>query len=539
LNFSERRSFAWLTLGNAFMSLLDIAAYALLLAVVAYYAGATGKLTAAIESVARQQPLAPAFLLLLLFVFKNLCAIWIYERQSKYAYAVATRLSRHQLRVYLDGPYTDFITVNASRNLHRIHHQPIEFAHFVLSGFQQLFTECMLIMLTVVAILSYQMQLFLVLLALLLPALWLSYHIVRRRLKKVRAEIQTDSTQSIQFLQDALHGYVEAQTFGGKPFFLGRYGKRLAQLARHLSSLQVVQWVPGRLVEVFAVAALVLLIILHRNSSYLIDTISLGAFVAAAYKIIPGLGRIVNTSSLIRTYGYTATDIEPESAAVASSDENELGPVESLELKNVSFFWDERNVLNDVSLMIRSGEMLCLSAASGHGKSTLLNVLLGFLKPESGSVSINGSVVKVDEFSSLRKRISYQKQAGFFFEGSLSENVVLGDAQPDEQRLEAALRASGWMDILRSSVSDVHKDLRDQAKNISGGQRQRLSFARTLYKDADLYIFDEPFSELDEKAESELLQQCRSLADSGKMVLLVSHNSRAQEWCDQTIVLNG
>lgn len=526
-----------LALGNALMSVADIAAYAGLLAVVAYYTRSESHISSWLDRFGFDKPWIPVFVLLAGFLIKNVSALWVYERQSQYAYSVASRLSRVQLSRYLNGPFADYVSVNASQHLHRIHHQPIEFAHFVLSGFQQMLTEMMLITLSIVAILSFQPRLFLILILLLLPALWLCYYIVRRKLKKVRTEIKSDSGQSLQYLNDALHGYVESQIFNRTRFFIDRYSLRQQSLNRHLASLQIVQWIPGRLVEVFAVAALVLLILLHRNSEGLVDAISVGAFVAAAYKIIPGIGRIVNAGTMIRTYRYTLDEISrdndsDESVHIVNSTLNEI------RLQNVSYSRAGKNVLHDVSFQLRPGDMLCLVADSGRGKTTLINLLLGFLSPESGTIQMNGGLDTLNDRKELRHRISYQKQQNFFIEGTLQENVTLNSAGVDEARLEAALKASGWMDLLNRSGEDFNKQIKDQARNLSGGQRQRLSFARTLYKDADLYILDEPFSELDEPSATELLHVCKRMAESGKMILLVSHSRSAQVFCTQTYFLH-
>ncbi len=524
-------------MGNTLVSVADILAYAGLLAVVAYYTKSGSGISASLDQIGFDRPWVPAVFLLACFLVKNASALWVYERQSKYAYSVASRLSRTQLRHYLSGPFSDYVSVNSSQHQHRIHHQPIEFAHFVLSGFQQMLTEVILIALAVSAILVFQPKLFLILVVLLVPALWLCYYVVRRMLRKVRKEIKVDSGQSIQYLHDALHGYVESRIFSKARFFVERYSKRQQSLNRHLASLQVVQWIPGRLVEVFAVAALVLLILLHRNSEGLIDTISLGAFVAAAYKIIPGIGRIVNAGTMIRTYRYTLEEIQVEDVRLPANVSASRA-LSEIRLQNICYSRNGKSVLQDVVLTLNPGDMLCLVADSGRGKTTLINLLLGFLAPESGSILINDKVCNPSDGDTWRERISYQKQQNFFIEGTLRENVTLDESDVDEDRLQAALRASGWDGLLERSGENTGKPIKDQGKNLSGGQRQRLSFARTLYKEADLYILDEPFSELDEASANEMLRVCREMAASGKMILLVSHNRSAQAFCNKTYFLH-
>ena len=117
-------------------------------------------------------------------------------------------------------------------------------------------------------------------------------------------------------------------------------------------------------------------------------------------------------------------------------------------------------------------------------------------------------------------------------------NIVLDEDGYDRERLCEAARAAGLERFTGKFPEGLQAPITENGKNISGGQRQRIAFARALYKDADLLILDEPFSELDEEAERELLEYCLQLAKGGKAILLITHNKTNFSFCHKTIFLD-
>ena len=138
----------------------------------------------------------------------------------------------------------------------------------------------------------------------------------------------------------------------------------------------------------------------------------------------------------------------------------------------------------------------------------------------------------------FRTRISYVKQQHFFLHGSVAENITFEEANYDRKRLNDILAVTGIDQIIHLFPHGLDTVITENGKNLSGGQRQRFMLARALYKDFDLLILDEPFSELDKAAEMKLLKQLRILADIGKIILLITHNTEAFSFCNKTIQLD-
>jgi ABC-type bacteriocin/lantibiotic exporter with double-glycine peptidase domain len=130
--------------------------------------------------------------------------------------------------------------------------------------------------------------------------------------------------------------------------------------------------------------------------------------------------------------------------------------------------------------------------------------------------------------------ISYVKQQPFLIHDSILKNIVLDETNYNEKRLAEVIEISG----LKSIPGGISKTVAENGKDLSGGQRQRIAIARALYKNADLFILDEPFNELDELSETRLLQHFKDLSRKGKMVILITHNKNSLAFCDRIISLN-
>jgi len=164
-------------------------------------------------------------------------------------------------------------------------------------------------------------------------------------------------------------------------------------------------------------------------------------------------------------------------------------------------------------------------------------LLLGFLHPDNGGIFINHMQVDERMRQAYWPSISYIKQDTFLLHGTILHNITLEDDH-DQKRLHTAIDASGLREFLDADPQGLHKIIKENGKNISGGQRQRIAIARALYKNADLIILDEPFNELDEAAETGLLEYFQQQAKKGKLIILITHNKQSLAFCNKIITVD-
>ena len=541
LDIAERRKLWLLTVSDIIISLLDIGFLFLMLLIINFYTRTTMNAGSGILSpdLFKEHPLLPITVFFLLFAVKNTFGFILSGSQYRFVYGVASRISRDRLLQFLQGNYPDFVHIDSAVMNRKISQQPIEFAHYVLNGMQKLFSQLVLISITCLALLLFNPLLFPILILFLAPPAILISYIMKRKLNTSLRNGKTEGEKSIQHLQEALTGYVESNIYLKNDFFTWRYYRFQAQLNRYLSERLAIQSMPGRLMEVFAVFGLLVLILASNMGGHEpgLRLLTIGSIMIGVYKIIPGIVQITNLRSQIQTYSYSTVDLSTESSVIPERRNPDFS-IDTLQFENIFFSYADKLILRDFSLEMGKGDFIGISGISGRGKSTMIHLLLGFLTQDSGAIRINKRFTQSESRKAYWSRISYSKQQPFFLHATLLENITLEEKDQDQEKLERVLRITGIDKIIHHFPHGINTIISENGKNFSGGQRQRFILARALYKDADLIILDEPFSELDESAEKEMLIQLQSIAAAGKIVLLITHHTEALHYCNKKLLMD-
>ena len=216
----------------------------------------------------------------------------------------------------------------------------------------------------------------------------------------------------------------------------------------------------------------------------------------------------------------------PEEAPVqleTSILEVQPGPLE-IELRDVTYQFPGRGepVINGINLRLAAGYVTAVVGRSGAGKSSLANLLLGFIQPTRGAILINHVPLASVNLRAWREQIAWVGQSPSIFSGSIRENILLGRRMTDDENLSWVLAACGLEDWIKSLSHGLETRIGEGGALISSGQAQRLMFCRALLKPARLVVLDEPTAHLDAKLEKELLRAMQVLF-AGKTVLLIAH----------------
>jgi ABC-type multidrug transport system fused ATPase/permease subunit len=543
LNQPEKRRLIRLIIADIVIALLDVAFLALLLLMVNFYTqqGARNNYGFLPASLFNNKSLWLIGIFLVLFAIKNCIGFFAQNAQHHFFYQVASRLSERNIRNYLNADFDQFINVDSSVHTRRISQQPIEFSHYILTNFQQIISQTVLILFTIGAIMLYHPALFVLLFVLLLPPVAVLGWFIKTRLKSIRGQIKTVSEKTLQHLNESLSGYVESNIYQKNDFFSRRFFSYQQQLNQNIASQQTWQNLPSRLMEVFAVLGFFILIAVNKimGDAPVVSILTIGIFVAAAYKIIPGIVKILNSSGQMKTYEFILPDLVVEQNDKPQVKEVTDEQITSLKFEDVSFSYPDKPVLDKLYFEMAPGDILGISGDSGQGKTTIINLITGFLNQTAGAVYINEKPASAAMRRLYRKKISLVKQQPFFIYDTIIKNITLDDMATDGQKFAEALAFCGLNKLIAGYPEGMGKIITENGKNISGGQRQRIMLARALYHDHDLLILDEPFSEMDADAEKELLTKLQQLARQGKMIMLITHNKASLAICNKIISPNG
>ena len=342
------------------------------------------------------------------------------------------------------------------------------------------------------------------------------------------------------FFLDSVRGMKEIQLFGYAKQRLDEIQQRSQKIDTAFERIKD-QEAKVRVYTEVAVSAFNIIILFTGLILFSLDKIDFSAFLIGVILLMSSYGPVIALSNLSSNLLQTLASGERVLGLLA--EEPELKDVESavdlkevsrIDVENVNFAYGEEQILSDVSLSVKKGEILGIHGRSGSGKSTLLKLLMRFYDPKSGSIKINSETLPNINTRSLRDNMAYITQQTYIFNETIEENIRLArrDATLDEI-MEAAKKAS-IHDFILSLPQGYQTKMTELGGNLSDGEKQRIGIARAFLHNAPIILLDEPTSNLDSLNEAMIL---KSLLDvkAEKLIILVSHRQSTMAICDQVI----
>ncbi len=211
----------------------------------------------------------------------------------------------------------------------------------------------------------------------------------------------------------------------------------------------------------------------------------------------------------------------------------------SVEFSHVDFIYHgaEEKVLQDVSFVANAGETTAFIGSTGSGKSTLINLVPRFYEASSGNIKINGLNIQDYSREDLMRRIGYVPQRGVLFAGTVKSNILFGAPEADDQVMKHAAKVAQADGFIAKMEKGYDSHIAQGGTNVSGGQRQRLSIARAIAKDPDIYVFDDSFSALDMQTDAKLRQELKPVTQDAVTLIVAQRISTIRD-ADQIVVLD-
>jgi ATP-binding cassette, subfamily B, bacterial PglK len=484
------------------------------------------------------------------FLFKNWVTYTMYASFNQFVFGIAAELSQTKLREYYSLDFLEVEKRNTSEYARQTMHVPIEFSQHVVLGSMIILSESMvMVMLTITVILLNTMA-FLLIIGFLLPFIAATRYISVRKLRTGKKTIHSLNDKNAKVLSDILNGYVDARLYRKEEYFTNRYSKMQETLNKELATLNSVNTLPGRLSEVFLISALVVILFISHGSMK-DHTTGIAAvtavFVAFLYRVVPSVNKILTMWSNVQTYSPTITMLQPfrtlnPPEPVQAAQVSPIKFRTALEFNNISFGYEgrETKLLNNVSMKICKGDVVGIVGKSGSGKTTLLHLLLRLLNIQSGTIIMDGSPAANASITSWQFLFAYVKQNPFLLHDTIEANVAFGEnpADIDQEKISKTMTLVGLKVFLASLPDGLLTNIGERGKQLSGGQKQRLVIARALYRNAEIFIFDEATSELDSASENEIVDTMESLHKNGKTIIIASHRQSALVHCNFIYELN-
>ena len=342
------------------------------------------------------------------------------------------------------------------------------------------------------------------------------------------------------FFLDSVRGMKEIQLFGYAKQRLDEIQQRSQKIDTAFERIKD-QEAKVRVYTEVAVSAFNIIMLFTGLILFSLDKIDFSAFLIGVILLMSSYGPVIALSNLSSNLLQTLASGERVLSLLA--EEPELKDVESavdlkdvsrIDVENVSFAYGKEQILSDVSLSVKKGEILGIHGRSGSGKSTLLKLLMRFYDPKSGSIKINGETLPNINTRSLRDNMAYITQQTYIFNETIEENIRLARRDATlEEIMEAAKKAS-IHDFILSLPEGYQTKMTELGGNLSDGEKQRIGIARAFLHNAPIILLDEPTSNLDSLNEAMILKSLLNVK-AEKLIILVSHRQSTMAICDQVI----
>lgn len=519
--------------GAVFLNaLLDFAGLASLLPVLFYLLEGDGR---------RRDALLFCGAVVVFILLKDMLSMWLSRYRNRFLMSLYRRLSFSLFTSYYNRGLLYIRRRGSLRLGYEVNFVCYAFSLNVLSPLLRMAGDGLLVLLVTAALLLYAPFTVLMLYAAFIPFMLVYAWGVRKRMRRYGEEEQRARREQSRLVTEALKGYAELELNAAFPSLCRSFAEGLEKVSGCRVRLETVQHLPSCLSEMAVVAGLTLLTAFGEGDIRAL----VGVFAVAAFRLLPALRGILGSWTAVQNSAYCLQVIEEgldEATAAAGGEAGgeRLPFCRTIEMDRLAYAYPGgKEVLRDFSCTVRKGEYVGICGESGIGKSTLFNLLLGFLPPTEGEIRVDGVRVCGEAAAAWRRRVGYVQQEVFIMDGSLAENVALGCARIDRDKVRRILgqvRLDAWADGLPQGIDTP---LGECGGLISGGQRQRVGIARALYKDADVLLLDEATSALDdatERAVNEML--LRLMGDcEGLTVLSIAHRESSLAYCHRVITL--
>ena len=481
--------------------------------------------------------------ILIFFLFKNFLAYFFYYFQASFISDLRSSISSKLFYNFFRSDYLKFVNFNRAENIKNLTNDVSKSIQLIniVNVFAK---ETVLLLLIIIIIFFFNKNFFFLITGLIFLLLLIFKILYSNKLKKFANENQHYLSKQIKRILNSFNLYIDIKLYNLINFFYFKYKNESYKKELSEQKANSIINVPRLVIEVFIVFLLYLFVLVVTTKVDLINEISL--LIIFSLRTIPSIISI-NRAFFDLKFCIPSLNILLK---IFNKKKDSIGKINKKNLdtdfifnfkkeiifQNVSFGYEKnKKIINNLNLKIKKNEKIVIYGKSGEGKTTLLLMLLGLIKPTKGKIIVDG--LNLNKLSNIwGEIISFAPQDTVLINDTLIENIAFKKnlSKSDLQRLKDSLKISKSGEFLKKKYKNIN--IEEQGLNFSGGQRKRIGLARALYKKADIYIFDEPTSFLDDKTSEDILRNLK-LFLLNKTAIFVTHNKKLLSFCKKKYYL--
>jgi ATP-binding cassette subfamily C protein len=484
-----------------------------------------------------------AVFLIFFFILKNIYGFLSFSAPQFFFNKKYQQLVNSTLAYYLNKPYTFFFHNSSSELLRNI--QSIQnVTNGIFTPIQNFVSEAISVVLlwSIIAFIL-PAKTILIGFAIVITAL-ISFKLFKQKAMSNGARRFRVSEQLINNVVQGIGSIKETIIYGNQQYIVNKN----AIITKKLGFTFVIDSLLGNIsryyIEAFiATSVMLILLVMLQTAKQLDDIILELSFLGIiAVRMMPSISRIGTTITTIRSnipsLNHIYYDIvEALNATLKTKpsppDHREINFKNEIEIKNVSFAYRPgKQILNNVSLKIAKNQCVGFVGASGAGKTTLIDTIIGLLPPDTGKILVDGQNIR-GNMRGWQSKIAYIPQNIYIFDATIRQNIALGIDENDinEEKLEQAIKMAQLKTLIEKSQNGIFTRVGESGIKLSGGERQRLGIARALYHDPEVLVLDEATAALDNATEDGFIKAINAIANT-KTIIIIAHRLSTLKHCD-------
>ena len=483
------------------------------------------------------------------FVVKNVFLYFQNVVQLRFVYTNQFATSRRMMINFMERPYEYYLNADTSVIQRSITSDVNNMYGLILSSLQ-LLSEIIMFLVLVIVLMTQDPMMILTIALLLVIVLLVIKCILKPIMIKAGEDNQEYYSGLYKWIDQSVMGIKEIKIANKESYFINEYSKCGAGYMGAVQKYNIYNATPRLLIETVCIAGLVLYLILQIASGKEVAAMitQIGVFAVAAMRLLPSANRINNYLTSIsyfepffmgvsdnlqeeindRNVNYDAEAYE------ARKEIKKLPVLKKIELKDIVYKYPNTDVLifNHADMEIPVGCSVGVVGTSGAGKTTIIDVLLGLLNIQEGSILADGVEVR-EHYEEWLKNIGYIPQTIFMIDASIRKNVAFGvpDEEIDDNKVWQALKEAQLDEFVKGLPEGLDTGIGERGIRLSGGQRQRIGIARALFEDPEVLVLDEATSALDNETEAAIMDSINRL-HGRKTLIIIAHRLQTIEKCD-------
>lgn len=478
----------------------------------------------------------------------SMFTIW---RLSMYGAQVGAELGSRLFSHYMYQPWLFHASGSSSQLTNRIAQETGRISGQIINPLMQMNAKIVMAMFMALAIFLYNPLVAVSGLLIFSSAYFLLYKTVRRRLVFNGQQISEAQQMRFKLMGEGFGGIKDALLLGRQEVFTARFHATCEKLATSQGTTQALGQVPRYAMELIAFGSVIFLVLYllsahEGNLGSILPVLSIYAL--AGFKLLPAFQQIYTGLSQIRgnlaAFDAIREDLRASSLMVGSKDlepnRHRIIPKKEIHLKNITFSYPgkDEQALKNLDIQIPANTVIGLVGASGSGKSTAIDILLGLIQPQKGALIIDGGPLTTSNIRAWQNCVGFVPQSIFLADSSIRENIAFGlrPESIDDEKIKRAASMAHLDELLSELPQGLETRVGERGVQLSGGQRQRIGIARALYHDAEVLVLDEATSALDGITEKLIMDAIHDFSGK-KTIIMIAHRLATVRQCDSIYLL--